>query len=558
MQNGVSKKKNFTETVYRWILVYGIPLFALAVVSLNASLIFDNVVWGDEAFSGNIIRGTDFAGIYQRVYYWENHPPLYYFYLKIWTLILGDRTWVLHLASVVPFAGGIVLAMTYVRKHLGAIPAVSYALFTGLSATCAEYNQEIRMYELCFLFMLLAAYFAWRVCEDSAKGALKKVIPLWGGLVLAGVAAAYTHYYGLVSSGLLLFVTGVVYFIRRKGKTWLFGVLSIAAYLVLYTPWLSVLFRQITYVKGSWWMDAPDGPKLLIDFVFGGGKLKYIFLAFVIAVTVFAVVAEVMDSRMKKACTAAEGQEGQPVKGPAKGLSTELRAMIIYWLTIALTVTFAYVASAVFKPILVNRYMHPIIPLMLFAMMAAVKRIVRWGAEGKEKTPETSDEGKTTEKDVEKPEGKGILQEEYLVVKNKRGRIVVIALIAAWCIMLVPALLDFKYYRSVSRSEEMYTAQTLQVVGTPGENTVFTSLGVQHLAWTVLQYYYPDSEVYNLDPSDLETDADEIWAFMGYEMNPETIGIMTERGYKWECWPDANVAKYPCLLYHFTKTETEN
>ena len=529
MQNGVSKKKNFTETLYRWILVYGIPLFALAVVSLNTSLIFDNVVWGDEAFSGNIIRGTDFAGIYQRVYYWENHPPLYYFYLKVWTLILGDHTWVLHLASVVPFAGGIVLAMTYVRKHLGAIPAVFYALFTGLSATCAEYNQEIRMYELCFLFMLLAAYFAWRVCEDSAKGALRKSILPWGGLVLAGVAAAYTHYYGLVSSGLLLFVTGVVYFIRHRGKSWLYGMLSIASYLVLYAPWLSVLFRQITYVKGSWWMDAPDGPKLLIDFVFGGGKLKYIFLAFVIAVTVFAVVVEVMDGR-KKACAAAEGQEGQTVKGPEKGLSTELRAMIIYWLTIALTVTFAYVASAVFKPILVNRYMHPIIPLMLFAMMVAVKRIIRRGAEGK-----------------------GVFCEEILAVKNKRGRIVVIALVAAWCIMLVPALHDFKYYRSVSRSEEMYTAQTLQVVGTPGENTVFTSLGVQHLAWTVLQYYYPDSEVYNLDPSDLETDAAEIWAFMGYEMNPETLGIMTQRGYKWECWPDANVAKYPCLLYHFTK-----
>ncbi len=515
----MKEKKNITGMIYRWILAYGIPLFALAVVALNVSLIFDNVVWGDEAFSGNIIRGTGFAGIYERVYYWENHPPLYYFYLKVWTMILGDHTWVLHLASVVPFAGGILMAVTFIRKRLGAIPTVFYILITGLSATCAEYNQEIRMYELCFLFMLLAAWFSWKLCE-SAEMPLKKTIPLWGGLVLAGVAAAYTHYYGLVSSGLLLFVTGVVYFVRRRGKSWLCGLLSIIAYLVLYAPWLSVLFRQITYVKGSWWMDAPDGPMQLVDFVFGGGKLKYIFLAFVIAVTVFAVVAEVLDGRKK-------------------GLSTELQAMLIYWLAIALTVTFAYVASAVFKPILVARYMHPIIPLMLFAVMAAVKRIIRWGAE--------------TSPDA----GKGTLNEELEAVKCRRGRIVIIALVLAWCIMLVPALFDFKYYRSISKSENLYTAQTLELVGTPGENTVFTSLGVQHLAWTVLQYYYPDSEVYNLDPANLETDADEIWAFMGYEMNSESLGIMTDRGYKWEYWPGANIAKYPCRLYHFTKTEEQ-
>ena len=519
-------KNRFITNAYRWILKYGIPLFALAVISLNVSLIFDNVVWGDEAFSGNIIRGVGFAGIYQKVYYWDSHPPLYYFYLRIWTWVLGDHTWVLHLASVVPFAGGVVLALTYIRKKVGTIPAAFYLLITGLSATCAEYNQEIRMYNLCFLFILFAAYFSYRLIEKP------RAFFFWAGLVLSGVAAAYTHYYGLVTSGLLLFVTGVAVFVKNKGKSWLLGVGGIAAYLLLYAPWLRVLFLQIMYVEGSWWMDHPDGPMLLIDFVFGGGHLKYIFLAFVVLVSIAAVVVEVLDAKKER-----------------KGLSEEVTAMCIFWATIALTVTFAYVASAVFKPILVNRYMHPIIPLVLFAMMAAIARIIRWGAEGvSEEALKDEEAGDATAKEVP------WLETELKAVKCKRGRIVVIALAVAWFVLLVPALLDFKYYRSVSRSENLYTEQTLALVGEPSEDVIFTSLGVQHLAWTVLQYYYPDNEVYNLDPTQLEDEPDEIWAFMGYEMSEENLGIMKARGYKYSYYPNGNVAKYPCRLYHFTKT----
>ena len=65
-----------TEKIKAFIEKYFIYLFAAAVVAVNFTLIFDNVVWGDEAFSGNVIRGTNIAGLLQRIYYWDNHPPL--------------------------------------------------------------------------------------------------------------------------------------------------------------------------------------------------------------------------------------------------------------------------------------------------------------------------------------------------------------------------------------------------------------------------------------------------------------------------------------------------
>ena len=72
-------KENKAYKIRNIILTVGTILLAAAIIILHITLIFDRVVWGDEAFSANIIRGTNYAGIFERVYYLENHPPLYYY-----------------------------------------------------------------------------------------------------------------------------------------------------------------------------------------------------------------------------------------------------------------------------------------------------------------------------------------------------------------------------------------------------------------------------------------------------------------------------------------------
>ena len=52
------------------------------VVCLNFSMMSDRVLWGDEAFSANTAH-KDVDGILQVLYYWDNHPPLYYYWLKL-------------------------------------------------------------------------------------------------------------------------------------------------------------------------------------------------------------------------------------------------------------------------------------------------------------------------------------------------------------------------------------------------------------------------------------------------------------------------------------------
>ena len=78
------------------------------------------------------------------------------------------------------------------------------------------------------------------------------------------------------------------------------------------------------------------------------------------------------------------------------------------------------------------------------------------------------------------------------------------------------------------------------------------SNGVKHLAWSVLQYYYPN-EVTTENPNNLERQPSEIWAFIGYEFDDEVLDDMEEMGYQMESHMDMWLGKYGINLYHFYK-----
>lgn len=90
------------------------------------------------------------------MYYWDNHPPLYYYWLKLFGTLFGFSVPVFHLASLVPFVIGLVLALTVVRKRFGMLPVAFFLTISGLGQACLEYNLEVRMYALAF-------YASWAV-----------------------------------------------------------------------------------------------------------------------------------------------------------------------------------------------------------------------------------------------------------------------------------------------------------------------------------------------------------------------------------------------------------
>lgn len=135
--------------VYRYIGPVVVLAFSVLVICLNFGMMSDRVLWGDEAFSANTAHKS-VGGILQVLYYWDNHPPLYYYWLKLFGTLFGFSVPVFHLASLVPFAIGIVLALTVIRKHFGMLPATFFVMISGLGQACLEYNLEVRMYALAF------------------------------------------------------------------------------------------------------------------------------------------------------------------------------------------------------------------------------------------------------------------------------------------------------------------------------------------------------------------------------------------------------------------------
>ncbi len=516
----------------RFIEKYGLYCLGLVVIILNVSLAFDNVVWGDEAFSGNTVSETNLYGIFQRVFYWDSHPPLYYYWLRLVASIFGYKTSVYHFSALIPFAVGIILAMTLFQKKFGKIPAAFFIVLSGLSAPCAEYNLEIRMYALVFLELLICAYCSYRIMEDGSR----KIF--WVCLTIFGVLAAYTHYFGLVVSGILLFMTTVFNFLRSKKC--LYGINALIMYIVLYAPWLAVFFRQAKTVGNSWWLNEVATVDVLTTMIFCGENVKKILMPVVI---LFSVIVLVKESEFFYPALPEKKQTIRWVfrKPSVKNWSVELYGIMLFWAVIISTIAFTYLVSVLISPLTVDRYMYPLVPVQLYILMLCIRRIlaygrISWGNQGYGSVQE----------EIE-------LDRVYLVNAESVAwkRIVFSTVLLIFVAVLVICLFDFKYYRSVSKTQEVQTQKILTIIGEPDEDAVFTATGVKHLSWTVLPYYFPGHEVQDCLPNDVDVEEADIWAFVGYAMSDEAIADMEAKGYSMEAHMDLWLGKYGCNLYHF-------
>ena len=81
-------QKHILFRLMRRTMFYGIYFLAAFTVILNVTLIFDNVLWGDEAYSANLVR-HNLPDMMQIISLTEPHPPLYYYWLKMWVELLG-------------------------------------------------------------------------------------------------------------------------------------------------------------------------------------------------------------------------------------------------------------------------------------------------------------------------------------------------------------------------------------------------------------------------------------------------------------------------------------
>lgn len=504
-----SKVFSFLRKYIVPILIY---VLALSVVFLNGRLMFDNVVWGDEAFSANTAKKSMY-GIMQVLYFWDKHPPLHYYWTKLFGELFGHTVPVYHLASLVPFFGGIVLAVTLFRKHFGNLPAVFFVVISGLASTCIEYNLEIRMYSLAFFGVLCACYCSYRVIGTGKRYA-------WVCLVLWALVAAYSHYYALVAVGILLFCTGVAFWLKHRGRTWKKGLGAIVAFIVGYAPWLFFLFTAMKDVSDNWWMTDIPGLDISLRMVMGGEGFSVFILPLFILLIAVLVLAE-------SSVFYVEEKDGQGTirlgKPSAKGWSDETYSVIVGVFTIIGTLLFAYLLCVLMGPVLAQRYLYPLSAVAFFAFIVGSGHVLT----------------------LLKKLGERI----RISGTETIGKIVLTAFLA---VLLIVGLGNYREYSTLVWEQNAKTKEVLDLIGEPDEDVQMVTNGVKHLGWTVLYHYFPENEIIN-GSYDCAT-SDEFWYFNPVPMDDTEISYLNQNGFKVTSYGEMQISKYSFELYYIKRT----
>jgi hypothetical protein len=194
------------------------------------------------------------------------HPPLHFVLLQGWLALFGDSALALRGLSAL-FGVAAVLAL-----HRACLAACGGALTPGARAAAAwaaglaavhasqvDPGRNARMYSLGLLLAALCALLLWRAVAEGRT-------VLWLGYGAAAAAFCATHYYALFTlASQLAWLLGVaVLRTRRSGRTaalpLLRGLLwSGLAGLLLFGPWLPVLWGQVRRVQSDYWI-APLEP----------------------------------------------------------------------------------------------------------------------------------------------------------------------------------------------------------------------------------------------------------------------------------------------------------
>ena len=144
-------------------------LLTIIIVSLTLRLVAINQsLWLDEAIGAIAVKEYSFVQIATQFIKADNHTPLYYLLLKLWTNIFGYSEISLRAPSII--FGVATVYMTYKITLVVAKSRFFSLLSTLLLATSQfhiYYSQEARMYSMAAFFAILSVYGFIRTLHDE-------------------------------------------------------------------------------------------------------------------------------------------------------------------------------------------------------------------------------------------------------------------------------------------------------------------------------------------------------------------------------------------------------
>jgi uncharacterized membrane protein len=162
------------------------------------------------------------------------HPPFYYLVLHLWTLFLGSSAVSVRFFSVAIGTLSIPMIFLVGRRLFGVRVGMMAALTMALAPFHVYYSQEVRMYALVTLLVLVSVYLFLALAEgkeDASSSWLQ-----WMLYIVVTSTAMYTQYYAVfVPVFQTIFALLWLRQRRRFVAKWLGAQVVL---LLVYIPWL--------------------------------------------------------------------------------------------------------------------------------------------------------------------------------------------------------------------------------------------------------------------------------------------------------------------------------
>lgn len=277
------------------------------------------------------------------------HPPVYYMLLRAWTLLFGTSE--AGLRGLSAFCAVLSVPLIYVLgARLWTRRVGVYAAFLlTISHFHIHYAQEARSYSYVVLVTLAGMLTFVRLLDEIRENDALQ----WHTVVLfigANVLLMYSHFFALfitvaqnVYVALLLLFDKTLF--RRIWKRWF--VLQVAL-LLIFVPWLNILYWQIRAVSGSFWIDKPNVFSIVETIIEYCGSLWASLFMLPLAAFGFVEIRKQQSTERVITLTFPK---------------PEYSLLLVLWLTLPILIPFA--KSLVGTPIYYVKYTIPALPALL-------------------------------------------------------------------------------------------------------------------------------------------------------------------------------------------------
>lgn len=338
---------------------YFIEIYSVVLVCLNFIRVFDRNYSWDEEYSILMVNRNWSQIISETAV--DVHPPLYYFILKFISHFLGHTGFVYHFVSFIAYVAVILFSIIIIRKLFGNVAATLFITLSSFLYRAVRYNVEIRMYSWAAFFVLGTFVLFYLILKRNRY----QDYVLMG---IFGLAAAYTHYYALISVSFFFIVMIFNAFFRKEKKCIIGTFISCSIAIIGYLYWLFVLIQTFLRTSNDWWMSFYPKYKDCFQSLFSGTNEKIYLYSFFLALAIVFIgeigIVKVQwnDWKVEKICL------------NFRLKSLEVSPFVIWIISgvvaILGTMTVGIGVSYIFRPLFYVKYMYPVsvVAWLIFAV----------------------------------------------------------------------------------------------------------------------------------------------------------------------------------------------